>query len=211
MQKPLIPENEIDRLRTLHSLNLLDRSPQERFDRITRLARKLFNVSISSVSLVDADRQWFLSAFGLEVKETSRDISFCGHAILGDDIFTVNDATMDARFIDNPLVTGSPNIRFYAACPISALDGSKVGTFCIFDSKPRELSEEEHALLQDLGDMVAHEINTLQFATHDDLTNISNKRGFSILAEHALTMCKREASPASLRKVIVSYRLLGVC
>lgn len=198
MQKPLIPENEIERLRTLRSLNLLDRSPQERFDRITRLARKLFNVSISSVSLIDADRQWFLSAFGLEVKETSRDISFCGHAILGDEIFTVNDATLDARFVDNPLVTGNPNIRFYAACPISALDGSKVGTFCIFDSKPRELSEEEHSLLQDLGDMVAHEINTLQFATYDDLTDISNKRGFSILAEHALNMCKREDSPVSL-------------
>ncbi len=198
MQKPLIPDDEINRLRTLRSLNLLDRSPQERFDRITRLARKLFNVSVSSVSLIDADRQWFLSAFGLEVKETSRDISFCGHTILGDEIFTVNDARLDARFSDNPLVTGSPEIRFYAGCPISALDGSKVGTLCIFDSKPRELSQEEHDLLQDLSDMVAHEINSLQLATHDDLTNISNKRGFSILSEHALTMCKREGSPVSL-------------
>ncbi len=198
MQKPLLPDNEVTRLRTLKSLNLLDRPPQERFDRITRLARKLFNVSISLVCLVDGDRQWFLSAFGLVIKETSRDISFCAHAILGEEIFTVNDASTDVRFIDNPLVTGLPNIRFYAACPISAFDGSKVGTLCIFDDNPREITAEEQDLLQDLGDMVAQEINTLQLAIHDELANISNKRGFSILAEYALTVCKREGKPACL-------------
>ncbi|PPC94179.1 MAG: GGDEF domain-containing protein [Methylotenera sp.] len=198
MQKPLLPENEVARLSTLKSLNLLDKPPQERFDRITRLARKLFNVPTSLVTLVDTDRQWFLSAFGLDVKETSRNISFCGHAILGDEVFTVNDATEDIRFTDNPLVTGSPNIRFYAGCPISAFDGSKVGTLCIFDQNPRELKEEEQSLLQDLSDMVAQEINTLQLAIHDELTNVSNKRGFSILAEYALTVCMREGKPLCL-------------
>src|SRR5688500_1027522 len=111
MLKPATPLDEERRIRALQSLNLLDSAPKERFDRITRVAKKLFNVPIALVSLVDSDRQWFLSAFGLDVKQTSRDVSFCGHAILYDDFFVVNDATKDERFFDNPLVTQSPNIR----------------------------------------------------------------------------------------------------
>jgi diguanylate cyclase (GGDEF)-like protein len=198
MLKPATPHDEEMRLQTLRSLDLLDSAPKERFDRITRLAKKLFDVPIALVSLLDSDRQWFLSAFGLEVKQTSRDISFCGHAILGDDVFLVTDALKDERFFDNPLVTGAPNIRFYASYPISVIDGSKVGTLCLFDQQPRDMSDEEVALLKDLAEMVAQEINVLQLTTHDELTNIANKRGFNILAEYALTVCKREKAPASL-------------
>src|ERR1700752_1549332 len=116
MLTPALPADENTRLDTLRALNILDTSPEERFDRLTRLAKRLFGVPIALVNLVDADRQWFKSCVGLSATETPRDISFCGHAILGDDILLVPDAGVDERFHDNPLVTGDPNIRFYAGC-----------------------------------------------------------------------------------------------
>ena len=158
----------------------------------------MFGVPIALVSLVDADRQWFLSSFGLEAQETSRDISFCGHAILGDEIFTVPDAALDSRFDDNPLVTGAPNVRFYAGCPISVPNGSKLGTICLIDQSPREFDEEDKALLRDLARMVEQEVAAIQLATLDELTMISNKRGFEMLAKHAISICRRLQYPASL-------------
>lgn len=198
MQIPLKPHDEQRRLNTLKSLNLLDSDPSERFDRITRLAKRLFGVPVALVSLVDADRQWFLSAFGLDAKETSRDVSFCGHAILGDEIFTVPDTALDPRFNDNPLVTGSPNIKFYAGCPIKVDNGSKLGTLCLLDQAPREFTDEDKELLQDLTRMIEQEVAALQLATLDELTMISNRRGFEELSEHALKLCKRLSNPASL-------------
>ena len=112
MQLPTIPENELQRLATLRALNVLDTDAEERFDRITRLTRRIFSLPICVVTLVDADRQWFKSRQGLEVAETPREISFCGHAINHDGIFIVNDALKDPRFSDNPLVTEQPHIRF---------------------------------------------------------------------------------------------------
>ncbi|MBP7663732.1 MAG: GAF domain-containing protein, partial [Shewanella sp.] len=117
MQLPTIPENELQRLATLRALNVLDTDAEERFDRITRLTRRIFSLPICVVTLVDADRQWFKSRQGLEVTETPREISFCGHAINHDGIFIVNDALKDPRFSDNPLVTEQPHIRFYAGYP----------------------------------------------------------------------------------------------
>ena len=198
MQKPAQPPDEQRRLNTLRALNLLDSNPQERFDRITRLAKRLFGVPIALVSLVDADRQWFLSAFGVDAKETPRDISFCGHAILGDKVFAVPNAALDPRFNDNPLVTGEPNIRFYAGSPIKVGNGSKLGTLCLIDQSPREFTEEDKALLNDLTRMVEQEIAALQLATFDELTMISNRRGFEGLSQHALNFCKRLNKPASL-------------
>ena len=150
MQPPAKPRDERTRLETLRSLKLLDTSPSERFDRLTRIARRMFGVPVSLVSLVDDNRQWFKSRQGLDATETPRDISFCGHAILGDDIFIVPDATKDNRFVDNPLVTDDPNIRFYAGVPLVVSNGSKIGTLCIIDEKPREFSEEDLELLRDL-------------------------------------------------------------
>lgn len=199
MQKPGTPPDEKTRIDTLRALNILDSSPQERFDRITRLAKRMFGVPVALVSLIDADRQWFLSSFGLDdVKETSRDISFCGHAILGDEIFTVPDAALDPRFDDNPLVTDAPNIRFYAGCPISVPNGSKLGTLCLIDQSPRGFDDEDKALLRDLARMVEQEVVAIQLATLDELTMISNRRGFETLSKHALSLCKRMESPATL-------------
>lgn len=198
MELPRIPDNEQQRLETLRSLNILDTPPQERFDRITRLAKRLFGVPIALVSLVDADRQWFLSAFGLGAKETSRDVSFCAHAINTDDILSVPDTLQDPRFHDNPLVMNDPNIRFYAGFPISVGDHSKIGTLCLIDQMPREFTAEDRALLNDLGQMVQQEISGLLLASTDDLTLISNRRGFETLGNHALALCKRLDKPASL-------------
>ena len=121
MIPPKMPDDEILRIQTLHALQLLDTHAEERFDRLTRMAKQFFDVPIVLVSLVDSHRQWFKSKQGLEASETPRDVSFCGHAILGDEVFIVEDSHEDGRFCDNPLVTGVPNVRFYASYPLSPL------------------------------------------------------------------------------------------
>jgi len=155
-------------------------------------------VPIALVSLVDANRQWFKSCIGLTASETSRDVSFCAHAILDDDILAVPDTLADERFHDNPLVTEAPNIRFYAGYPLTVPNGSRLGTLCLIDVKPRELDDEERELLRDLARMAEQELAAVQLATLDDLTLLSNRRGFSALAQHALNVCKRLERPASL-------------
>lgn len=198
MKIPEIPENEIERLNDLRSLNILDTQAEERFDRITRMAKRMFNVPIALVSLIDENRQWFKSCFGVEAKETPRDISFCGHAILGDDIFLIEDATQDERFSDNPLVTEAPFIKFYAGCPIKLPNNRKMGTLCIIDSKPRIFGEEDLELLKDLAIMVENELISLEIATVDELTKISNRRGFLMLGEKSLAFSKRNQFPVCL-------------
>ena len=198
MQIPERPENEERRLRTLRSLDVLDTLPEDRFDRLTRLAKRMFDVPIALVSLVDENRQWFKSCIGLPVLETSRDVSFCGHTILGDEIFLIPDATKDKRFVDNPLVTGEPHIRFYAGCPLQATDGSKLGTLCIIDEQPRNLTAEDLDALRDLEAMVEGELAAVELANRDELTEISNRRGFVMLAEHGLHICIRQSLPACL-------------
>lgn len=159
MQTPAFPENELKRLQALRERAILDTPPEERFDRLTRLARQLFGTQIALVSLVDAERQWFKSSQGLDACETGRDISFCGHAILGKEIFHVADALLDPRFADNPLVTGPPHIRFYAGAPLGTAGGYRIGTLCIIDDKPRQLTVQELQALRDLADCVESEIN----------------------------------------------------
>jgi diguanylate cyclase (GGDEF)-like protein len=198
MQSPPTPVDERARLDTLRALNILDTAPEERFDRLTRLAQRLFGVNIALVSLVDENRQWFKSRVGLAATETPRDVSFCGHAILGDDILLVPDALADERFRDNPLVTGEPKIRFYAGCPLRVPNGGVMGTLCLIDDKPRELDDEGRALLRDLASMAEQEIAAVQLATMDDLTTLSNRRGFEALSQHALKVCKRMKKPASM-------------
>ncbi|MDG4582789.1 MAG: PAS domain S-box protein [Candidatus Competibacter sp.] len=158
MQKPEFPADEAQRLQALRALEVLDTLPEERYDRLTRIARRMFKTSITLVSLVDAERQWFKSRQGLDATETPRDISFCGHAILENRIFHIPDATQDPRFADNPLVAGAPNIRLYAGAPLSTVDGHRVGTLCIIDDQPRHLTAEELQALRDLADCVEMEI-----------------------------------------------------
>jgi diguanylate cyclase (GGDEF)-like protein len=198
MQAPAKPADESTRIDTLRALNILDTAPEERFDRLTRLAKRLFGVPIALVSLVDEERQWFKSAQGLEAAETPRDISFCGHAILGEDIFMVPNAALDVRFHDNPLVVDNPNIRFYAGCPLKVANGSKLGTLCLIDREPRNFSEDDLALLRDLARMAEQELAAIQLATMDELTMLSNRRGFEALSLHAIGLCRRLQKPAAL-------------
>tara|TARA_R110001583_G_scaffold16518_13_gene67656 strand:+ start:497 stop:1000 length:504 start_codon:yes stop_codon:yes gene_type:complete len=158
VKAPKNPENEVERLQTLRALNILNTPVEERFDRLTRMAKRLFDVPIVAISLVDKNRQWFKSCIGLDVRETSRDVSFCGHAILDNKILVVENAKEDERFADNPLVVNAPNVAFYAGCPIRALDGQLLGTLCLIDTKPRTMSTEDLEMLSDLAAIVEAEI-----------------------------------------------------
>lgn len=195
MIKPKLPKNEAERLHALRALQILDSSHEERFDRVTRMAKRLFGVSISLVSLVDENRQWFKSAQGIDASETSREISFCGHAINQEGLFIIPNALEDVRFIDNPLVINHPNIRFYAGYPLKLRQGIVLGTLCLIDSNPREMNDEDQQLLKDLGEMIEQEIKSIRLATLDELTMISNRRGFLTLADHSMKICRRHKKP----------------
>ncbi len=154
-----LPEDESRRLAALKKLTILDTEPEERFDRITRLAAAMFEVPIAQISLVDRDRQWFKSSYGLSAKETSREVSFCAHAVLGREVMVVPDAFLDPRFADSPLVTDESRIRFYAGCPLTLADESCVGTLCLFDIRPRQFDKTKISLLEDLGCLVEQELS----------------------------------------------------
>jgi signal transduction histidine kinase len=162
MLEPSLPPDEADRLAALRSLFILDTPPEERFDRLTRLAKRLFNVPIALISLVDANRQWFKSRQGLSVSETPRHISFCGHAILQDEPLVIEDALLDPRFADNPLVTGKPHVRFYAGQPLLGPGNHKLGTLCIIDRQPRQMSPADLAALRDLAALAQEELNATE-------------------------------------------------
>jgi GAF domain-containing protein len=164
VEAPEKPPDEDERLAALRALELLDTPQEERFDRITRTATRLFKVPISLVTLVDEDRQWFKSCFGTEVRETSRDISFCGHTILRPAPFIIVDASLDLRFADNPMVTGPPYVRFYAGIPIHSTSGHTVGSFCVIDTEPREPTDEDLDGLVDLAGWAETEIQVVEFS-----------------------------------------------
>lgn len=198
MLKPPVPLDETQRLMSLHSLRILDTQAEERYDRITRMAKRLFDVDICLVSLVDSDRQWFKSKAGLDACETGRDISFCGHAINEGRPFVILDAAKDDRFADNPLVTGPPNIRFYAGQPIEGPGGYRIGTLCLIDSNPREMSPADLETLEDLAQLVEDEIKVTSQVVVDELTKVANRRGFNMFADHTLSVCRRTNTPAEL-------------
>ena len=178
MEVPTIPQDEEQRLQGLRSLNILDTPPEERFDRLTRMAKRLLGVPIALVSLVDENRQWFKSCQGLDVSETPRDVSFCGHAILNDEPLIINNALEDKRFCDNPLVTDDPNIRFYAGYPLYVPGLGNMGTLCVIDYEPRQLDQDDMEAFTDLAQTAQRELASVQLATLDELTGISNRRGF---------------------------------
>jgi len=192
------PENESQRLRSLRALNILDTPPEERFDRLTRVARRLFDAPIALMSLVDEDRQWFKSRPGLDFPQTPRDQSFCAHAILDEGAFIVPDALADERFSDNPLVRSFPEIRFYAGYPVRAPDGTALGTLCVIDHEPRDVEQEDVDALRDLAGLAEQELKSLTLATSDDLTGLTNRRGFEAIASHTLALCHRVHRPATL-------------
>ena len=145
-----IPANEDARLNALRELLLLDTPPEERYDRLARFAAEQLDMPIALLSLVDGQRQWFKSRVGVDITEGARDISFCGHAIMKNELFVVDDASSDARFADNPMVAGAPHIRFYAGAPLSSPSGHHIGTLCVIDTVPRTLGAVELSILDAL-------------------------------------------------------------
>jgi diguanylate cyclase (GGDEF)-like protein len=210
-----IPENEKERIASLRRMMLLATPDEAVFNRITRIAQHSLNTQIVLISLLDENRQWFKSCIGLPVRETPRNISLCGHAILQDDIFVIEDTLQDPRFYDNPLVTGEPMIRFYAGRPLRNAEGHKVGTLCLIDPAPRSLSFSERLLLDDLGHLVEdaflmrdiklqHQA-LMDFADEamrdsylDPMLNIWNRRAITSILEREKARSERDGNPFSI-------------
>jgi len=165
MQAPDIPLDEARRLAALYATRLLGTSPEDAFDRITRMAARLLKMPISLVSLVDKDIQWFKSRCGFTPTESPRAVSFCGHAILEHEPLVIPDALLDPRFADNPLVTGEQHVRFYAGVPLFSIDRMAIGTLCVLDRVPRTLDQDELDILRDLARMVEGLIQHRQLAS----------------------------------------------
>ncbi len=156
--KALLPINEHERLDALHGYEILDTEPEQSFDDITLLASQICDTPMASITLIDEKRQWFKSKIGLTVSETPRDIAFCAHTILQEDMLVVEDAWKDTRFASNPLVTGDPKIRFYAGSPLIMADGHALGTICVIDQVPRKLTGEQKTALQLLSRQVVTQL-----------------------------------------------------
>jgi GAF domain-containing protein len=177
MKAPEFPVDEFARLKVLRSLALLDTGPEEAFSHIVDLAKELFNSEICLISLIDTERQWFKAQIGLDILETPRDISFCGHAILRNETFVVLDALKDERFFDNPLVSGPPFIRFYAGAPIRLPHGYNIGTVCLISSNPREIfSDHEQVLLSKLSDLCVQVIAARKLSAELDRAQLNLNR-----------------------------------
>ena len=202
MQAATPPENEPQRLAALQALDILDSPPEPAFDALVRAASLACGVPISLISLVDADRQWFKANTGLPgVAQTARNLAFCAHAVLSDAVFEVADATLDPRFADNPLVTGQPDIRFYAGAPVRLSTGQRVGTLCVIDRQPGRLSETQREILRCLAAAVAQAME--------------GRRDSLRLQQLALDNASRarrlyEATPAMLHSIDAQGRLLAV-
>lgn len=211
---PLSPDEPM-RLQALRNMNIVDTPLEERFERITRMAQRLLDCKIAAVSLIEADRQWFKSIQGCTTTQTSRDVSFCGHAILQEEIFVVEDAREDPRFTNNPLVTGHPNVVFYAGCPVHAEDGSRVGMMCVNDSRPRQLAADEAQILCDLAGLVETELRSASASAVqasliedvstekrrgmiDELTRLWNRAGIMPMAKALHTECANGAGAYAL-------------
>ncbi|MFK2905659.1 PAS domain S-box protein [Dyella ginsengisoli] len=182
MQAPRLPENETERLALLHALDVLDHTPDPALDRITRTAARLFRVPIALITLVDSNRQWFMSRVGMKVRETPRNDSMCGHAILEPGTMVVCDAQQDPRFHDNPLVLGPPHIRFYAGRPLRSRHGLVLGTLCLIDREPRTFGPDDAAALDDLADMVEAHLRSREEAVEAQAVKASLERSEMLFA-----------------------------
>ncbi|MCP8885208.1 sensor domain-containing diguanylate cyclase [Devosia sp. XJ19-1] len=190
-------EDEELRLSRLYQYNLLDTPEDDTFDRITRLVSALLDVPIALITLVDRDRQWFKSKQGLGISETPRSQSFCAHTMIGQGPMVVQDASLDARFVDNPLVTGHPGIRFYAGIPLRAADGTPLGALCAIDSSPREIDSRQLKLLADLANLTMEQFELRLLATLDGLTGAMRRSSFLATAARDMVPALQRGSPLS--------------
>jgi len=198
-----VTTSEKKRLNVLWQYEVLDTVPEEMFDDLTELAARICEAPIAMISLVDEDRQWFKSRLGVTLKETSRDISFCTHAIGQNGLFIVPDATQDKRFAQNPLVTSDPRIRFYAGAPLITPDGYALGTLCVIDKVPRVLRPEQQQALMVLA---RHVMTQLELRRHTRELGAARQESASAMSELSqarteVTKLKRElaATKAKLK------------
>jgi signal transduction histidine kinase len=189
-----LPAYEQSRLASLFSYGVLDTVAEKSYDELTELAATICDVPISLISLVDSKRQWFKSCIGLDAKETSRDIAFCSHAILQNEVFIVEDTLKDERFCDNPLVTSAPNIRFYAGAPLFSPSGHAIGTLCVIDHKPRTLNDAQINALKTLANQVVIQLELRltvkklqEHAKALDEVNATKNKFFSIISHDLRT------------------------
>lgn len=185
------PKNEEGRLADLEDYRIVDTAPEESFDRIARLAGQMAQTPIALISLADGDRQWFKSKVGLDAAATSRELVFCAHAILGDDVMVVEDATEDPRFAGDPLVTQKNGIRFYAGAPIVTPSGHKLGTLCVIDRVPRRMNPRTREMLKDMAAMVVSELELRKQAGSDPLTGAFNRSFIDDLAQREMNRARR--------------------
>jgi diguanylate cyclase (GGDEF)-like protein len=191
--------DETQALRALTTACVLDTLPEERFDRIVRLACRALDVPMAVVSLVDRERHWLKSGAGVDSGESRHWISLCDRSALDrSGPVVVADATLNPQFAGHPLVVGPPHIRFFAGQCIRGPDGSQVGSLCLIDRVPRTLSAADALVLTDLAAMVDREISLLETATTDELTRLSNRRGFAQVANHVLALCRHNQRRATV-------------
>lgn len=192
------PKNEARRLKILWQYDVLDTVPEEVFDDLTDLAANICGAPIALISLVDEDRQWFKSKIGITIAETSRDVSFCAHAILGDGLFIVPDAAQDDRFKNLPLVTGPQKIRFYAGAPLVSPDGHALGTLCVLDNQPRVLDDSQQ---QALIVLARHVVSQLELRRHSRELAAARENGNQQRAE----LARANAEIARLRSQLARF------
>lgn len=190
--------DEPGRIAALRRYDILDTPADSAFDRITDLVRTLVNVPISAVSLVDTNRQWLKSHPGLAASETPRSVAFCNHAIRQDQPLVITNAQADARFCDNPLVTGDPGIRSYAGVPLRTADGYNVGSLCAIDTRVRDFAPEQLAALRGLAPIVVEQMELRLLAERDALSGALTRRAFVAAVDRQIALYLRHGRPAAL-------------